>query len=59
MATQKRTGGAWNSCEIRATILPRQEFGESLQEIAADLEMPYETVKTYGKLARRALNNLG
>jgi len=61
MATQKRTGGdrAWNACEIRATILARQEFGESLQEIATDLEMPYETVKTYGKLARRSLKLLG
>jgi CRISPR-associated endoribonuclease Cas6 len=26
-----------------------------LFDIAADLEMPYETVKTYVKLARRAL----
>jgi CRISPR-associated endoribonuclease Cas6 len=30
-------------------------MGESLQVIAQDLEMPYTTVKTYVKLARRAL----
>jgi len=35
--------------------LARRELGESLFDIAADLEMPYETVKTYVKLARRAL----
>jgi CRISPR-associated endoribonuclease Cas6 len=30
-------------------------MGESLQVVANDLQMPYETVKTYAKLARRAL----
>ena len=30
-------------------------MGDSLQAIAQDLEMPYETVKTYAKLARREL----
>ncbi|HAJ61487.1 MAG TPA: CRISPR-associated endoribonuclease Cas6 [Cyanobacteria bacterium UBA8543] len=57
MGQQKRTGGerASSVCSTRATILARQEFGESLLDIAADLEMPYETVKTYAKLARRAL----
>lgn len=57
MTTQKRTGGdrALRVCQIRATIQARREFGESLQDIAADLEMPYETVKTYAKLARQAL----
>lgn len=57
MQTQKRKGGtrALNVSETRATILARQEFGESLQEIATDLDMPYETVKTYAKLARQAL----
>ena len=57
MTTQKRTGGerARDVSEIRATILARREFGESLQDIAADLEMPYETVKTYVKLARKAI----
>ncbi len=59
MSTQKRTGGsrAKNICQTRATILARREFGESLVDIATDLQMPYETVKTYGKLARRALKS--
>lgn len=30
-------------------------IGDSLQAIAADLGIPYETAKTYKKLARRAL----
>lgn len=57
MQQQKRTGGTRASkiCQTRATILARRETGESLQDIAADLNMPYETVKTYAKLARRAL----
>lgn len=57
MVQQKRTGGerANSVCSTRATILARHEFGESLKAIATDLEMPYETVKTYAKLARRAL----
>lgn len=56
-AQRKRTGGnrAIEIAETWATILGRRELGESLQEIATDLEMPYETVKTYAKLARRAL----
>ena len=57
MATQKRTGGerARNICQTRSQILARREFGESLKNIAEDLKMPYETVKTYAKLARRVL----
>jgi CRISPR-associated endoribonuclease Cas6 len=52
---QKRPGGtrALQVCQTRATILARREFGDSLEAIATDLEMPYETVKTYAKLARR------
>jgi CRISPR-associated endoribonuclease Cas6 len=58
MTRQKRTGGerAIQVCQTRATILARRELGESLMAIASDLEMPYETVKTYAKLARRALS---
>ncbi|ERT08135.1 CRISPR-associated endoribonuclease Cas6 [Lyngbya aestuarii BL J] len=54
---RKRTGGTRTQkiAETWATILARREDGESLQAIAVDLEMPYETVKTYAKLARRAL----
>jgi CRISPR-associated endoribonuclease Cas6 len=57
MAQRRRTGGdrARHISENWATILARREMGESLQAIAQDLEMPYETVKTYTKLARRAL----
>jgi CRISPR-associated endoribonuclease Cas6 len=56
-AQRKRTGGT-RADEIAAkwaTILARREMGESVQEIAADLQMPYETAKTYLKLARRAV----
>lgn len=57
-AQRKRTGGdrARHVAETWATILARRELGESLQAIAQDLEMPYETVKTYAKLARRSLH---
>ncbi len=53
-AQRQRTGGdrATHIAETWATILARRELGESLQTIAADLEMPYETVKTYAKRAR-------
>ncbi|MGL4497633.1 MAG: CRISPR-associated endoribonuclease Cas6 [Planktothrix sp.] len=59
MQGQKRTGGtrAIDICETRATILARYEFGESLKDIAEDLEMPYETVKTYAKLARQGIKS--
>ncbi|WP_414582534.1 CRISPR-associated endoribonuclease Cas6 [Scytonema sp. PCC 10023] len=58
-AQRKRTGGdrAEETATKWATILARREMGESLQVVAQDLEMPYETVKTYVKLARRALKN--
>ena len=54
---RKRIGGdrATQIAETWATILARRELGESLQSIAQDLDMPYETVKTYAKLARRSL----
>jgi CRISPR-associated endoribonuclease Cas6 len=57
ISQRKRTGGdrAKQTAETWATILARREFGESLQVIAADMELPYETVKTYVKLARRSL----
>ncbi|HLP89891.1 MAG TPA: CRISPR-associated endoribonuclease Cas6 [Nostocaceae cyanobacterium] len=58
-AQRKRTGGkrATEIAEKWATILARREMGESLDVVAKDLEMPYETVKTYAKLARRALKS--
>lgn len=54
---QRKHGGdrAQQISETWATILARRELGESLQVIAADLDMSYETVKTYAKLARRSL----
>lgn len=57
MQQQKRTGGtrALKVCQTRATIFARHEWGESLKDIALDLDMPYETVKTYSKLARKGL----
>jgi CRISPR-associated endoribonuclease Cas6 len=60
ISQRKRTGGtrATEIAETWATILARRELGESLQTIATDLDMPYQTVKTYAKLARRALTQL-
>jgi CRISPR-associated endoribonuclease Cas6 len=60
LSQQKRPDNdrARQVCQTRATILARRELGESLMAIAADLEMPYETVKTYAKLARRSLKNI-
>ena len=60
-AQRKRTGGsrAHEIAETWATILARRDLGESLLDISEDLEMPYETVKTYAKLARRALKSEG
>lgn len=58
-AQRKRQGGerTQDIATTWATILARREFGEAVPAIAKDLEMPYETVKTYVKLARRALRN--
>ena len=54
MESQKRTGGnrAIATCTKKATIYALYEIGQSLNEIAQSLEMPYETVKTYVKLTR-------
>ncbi len=59
LSQRQRQGGsrAEKTAQVWATILARRELGESLQQIAADLQMPYETVKTYVKLARRALHS--
>jgi CRISPR-associated endoribonuclease Cas6 len=57
ISQRKRTGGdrAMHIAETWATILARREIGDPLFDIADDLEMPYETVKTYSKLAQRSL----
>ncbi|WP_223343399.1 CRISPR-associated endoribonuclease Cas6 [Synechocystis sp. PCC 7339] len=56
LAQRKRTGGerALNICHTQAVILARRELGESLLAIAKDLQMPYETAKTYSKRAQKA-----
>ena len=48
----ERTATLW------ATLLARREVGDGIRQIAADLEIPYETAKTYVKLARRALQGV-
>ncbi|MDZ7968785.1 MAG: CRISPR-associated endoribonuclease Cas6 [Nostoc sp. DedSLP03] len=56
-AQRKRKGGdRTDKIAITwATILARRDNGESLQAIAQDLQIKSETVKTYVKLARKAL----
>lgn len=57
IAQRKRIGGvrATHISETWATVLARRELGDSLTDIATDLDIPYETAKTYSKLARRSL----
>lgn len=60
LQTKKRQGGdrAQNNATIWATILARRELGESLTDIAIDLDLPYETAKGYVKRARKTLDNI-
>lgn len=44
-----------NTANLWAVLLARREKGESLEAIAIDLELPYQTAKSYLKLARKAL----
>lgn len=57
LASQKRPDGdrAKKICRLQATILARYEAGESLKAIADELELSYETVKTYLKRSRNSL----
>ena len=57
LSQKKRQGGdrAQYTADTWATILARREVGNSLGAIAQDMDLPYETAKTYSKLARRAL----
>ena len=59
MQFQVRKGGnrAISTCTKKATIYALYEIGCSLNEIAESLQMPYETVKTYVKLARADIRN--
>ena len=54
MRSQVRKAGsrAIDTCTRKATIYARYEIGQSLDEIARSLQIPYETVKTYVKLTR-------
>lgn len=58
-AQRKRQGGdrARVAAETWATALARREFGESLMDIAEDMGLKHETVKSYVKRARRALSS--
>lgn len=59
MQSQKRVGGqrATKVCQTRAKIMARRELGQSLRQIATDMDMSHKTVKSYVKLARRVLNS--
>lgn len=61
ISQKKRQGGnrARETAETWATILARREQGDGLGAIATDLDIPYETAKTYSKLARRAVKGEG
>jgi CRISPR-associated endoribonuclease Cas6 len=54
-----RQGGqrASKSAKLWAQIIARQEMGDSLRSIAADLKMPYDTVKKYAQLAKKNLRS--
>mgnify|MGYP001795288916 CR=1 FL=1 len=60
LSQRKRQGSrrANDTAETWATILARREQGDSLQEIADDMEIGYETAKTYSKLARRVIREM-
>ena len=59
MKSQQRTGGtrAINTCTKRARIYARYEIGQSLEQIAKALKMPYQTVKSYVKLTKAEIKN--
>ena len=59
LSQKKRQGGqrATETAQRWATILARRESGDGLDAIAQDMDLPYETAKTYSKLARRAIKN--
>ncbi len=58
-AQRKRQGGerASDIATKWATILARREMGDSLTSISEDTGIPYQTAKTYIKLARKALKH--
>lgn len=54
MQSQKRQGGqrAIKTCSKKANIYARYEIGQNLEEIASELKLSYETIKTYIKITR-------
>jgi CRISPR-associated endoribonuclease Cas6 len=38
-------------------VIAHQEAGDSLKDVAEILQIPYESVKSYAKLARRAMES--
>ncbi len=61
LAQRKRsdTKRVQDTAQTWATILARREWGESVTAIAEDIGMRYDTAKSYLKLARRTLRQLG
>ncbi len=61
LASKKRQGGdrAANAALLWATIVARQENGDSLKLIAIDLGIPYDNAKKYSQLARKYLLSIG
>jgi CRISPR-associated endoribonuclease Cas6 len=60
LASKKRQGGdrAANTALLWATIIARQEHGDSLKSIAIDLGIPYDSAKKYSQLARKYLESV-
>jgi CRISPR-associated endoribonuclease Cas6 len=60
LASKKRQGGdrAANTALLWATIIARQEYGDSLKSIAIDLDIPYDSAKKYSQLARKYLESI-
>jgi CRISPR-associated endoribonuclease Cas6 len=61
LASKKRQGGdrAANAALLWATIVARQENGDSLKSISIDLGMPYDNTKKCSLLARKYLLSIG
>ncbi|MBD1847413.1 CRISPR-associated endoribonuclease Cas6 [Cyanobacteria bacterium FACHB-63] len=57
LSKKKRQGGerAEKAAEVWAAIVVRQESGEAIADIAAELDLPYDTVKQYAKRARKVM----
>jgi CRISPR-associated endoribonuclease Cas6 len=59
VASRVRQGGerAKKIARVWATVIAHQEAGDSLKDVAEILQIPYESVKSYAKLARRAMES--